>query len=176
MSLRRGWPLLVLVVLLIAWPIVEIWLLIQVGQLIGPWPTVGILVLEAVLGAWLMRHQGARAWTALNDAYSQGKVPTGQLADAALVLVGGLLLIVPGFISDVFGFLFLLPFTRPLARKFIAFFVARRINRLGVPVAMARADRANLIEGETVEPAPPRPDEPSGPIIIAGEIEEPRTP
>ena len=133
-------------------------------------------MLEAVLGAWLMRHQGARAWTALNDAYSQGKVPTGQLADAALVLVGGVLLIVPGFISDIFGFLFLLPLTRPLARKFIAFFVARRINRLGVPVAMARADRANLIEGETVEPAPPRSEEASGPIIIAGEIEEPRTP
>ena len=79
-------------------------------------------------------------------------------------------------LEDVFGFLFLLPFTRPLARKFIAFFVARRINRLGVPVAVARADRANLIEGETVEPTPPRPEPPTGPIIIAGEIEEPRTP
>lgn len=176
MSLRRGLPLLVFVVLLIALPIFEVWLLIQVGRAIGPWPTVGILVLEAVLGAWLMRHQGARAWTALNDAYSQGKVPTGQLADAALVLVGGLLLIVPGFVSDLFGFLFLLPFTRPLARKFIAFFVARRINRLGVPAAMARADRDNLIEGETVEPTPPRPEQPSGPTVIAGEIEEPRTP
>ena len=82
----------------------------------------------------------------------------------------------PGFITDIFGFLFLLPFTRPSARKFIAFFVARRINRLGVPVAMAGMDRDNLIKGETVEPAPPRSDEPSGPTIIAGEIEEPRTP
>ena len=175
MSLRRGWPLLLLVVLLVALPIFEVWLLIQVGGLIGGWPTVGILAAEAVLGAWLMRHQGARAWTALNNAYSQGKVPTGQLADAGLVLVGGLLLIVPGFLTDVFGFVFLLPWTRPLARKAIAFFVARRINRLGVPVAVARADRSNLIEGETVDSAPPRPEEPSGPVIIAGEIEEPRT-
>jgi UPF0716 protein FxsA len=175
-SLRRGWPLLLLVVLLIAIPIFEVWLLIQVGQLIGPLPTIAILVAAAIGGAWLMRHQGGRAWKALNDAYSQGKVPTGQLADAALVLVGGVLLILPGLLSDVFGFLFLLPWTRPLARKLIAFFVARRMNRLGLPVARARADRANLIEGETVEPTPPRPEPSTDPIIIAGEIEEPRTP
>ncbi len=172
MRLRPGWPLLVFVILLIALPIFEVWLLIQVGRQLGPLPTIAILVLEAVLGAWLMRHQGARAWTALTDAYGKGKVPTGQLADAALVLVGGVLLIVPGFVTDVFGFIFLLPWTRPFARKIIAFFVARRINRLGVPVALARADRANLIEGETVAPGPPRPADPSGPIVIAGEIED----
>jgi len=171
--LRRGWPLLVFVVLLVALPIFEVWLLIQVGRELGPLPTIAILVFEAALGVWLMRHQGARTWTALTDAYSKGQVPTGQLADAALVLVGGVLLIVPGFVTDVFGFIFLLPWTRPFARKIIAFFVARRINRLGVPVALARVDRANLIEGETVESAPPTgPDEPPGPVVIAGEIED----
>ena len=120
-----------------------------------------------------MRHEGGRAWRALTNAYTTGKVPTGHLADAALILVGGMLLMMPGFITDVVGFLFLFRWTRPFARKMIAFFVARRNNRLGVPAAMARADRANLIEGETVEPAPPRPDEASGPIIIAGEVETP---
>ena len=76
-----------------------------------------------------MRHQGARAWTALNDAYTKGQVPTGHLADAALILVGGVLLILPGFVTDIFGFVFLLPWTRPFARKMIAFFVARRISK-----------------------------------------------
>ena len=172
MKLRRGWPTVVFVCLLVAVPIFEVWLLIQVGQQLGLWPTVLILLLEAVLGVWLMRHEGSRAWKALTDAFETGKVPSGELADAALILVGGVLLMLPGFVTDIFGFLFLLPWTRPAARKVIAFFVARRMNRMGIPAAMARMDRENLIKGETVEP--PTTPPPEGPTIIAGEIEEPR--
>ena len=172
MRLRRGWPTVLFVCLLVAVPIFEVWLLIQVGQQLGLWPTVLILILEAVLGVWLMRHEGSRAWKALTDAFETGKVPSGELADAALILVGGVLLMLPGFVTDIFGFLFLLPWTRPAARKVIAFFVARRMNRMGIPVAMARMDRDNLIEGETVDP--PTTPPPEGPTIIAGEIEEPR--
>ena len=172
MRLRRGWPTVLFVCLLVAVPIFEVWLLIQVGQQIGLWPTVLILVVEAVLGVWLMRHEGSRAWKALTDAFETGKVPSGELADAALILVGGVLLMLPGFVTDIFGFVFLLPWTRPAARKVIAFFVARRMNRMGIPVALARMDRDNLIQGETVDP-PAKPP-PEGPTIIAGEIEEPR--
>jgi UPF0716 protein FxsA len=82
----------------------------------------------------------------------------------------------PGFLTDIIGFLFLLRWTRPLARKMIAFFVARRINRLGIPVMQARLDRENLIEGETVESPQADGRKPEGPIIIAGEIEEPSQP
>ena len=96
----------------------------------------------------------------------------GELADAALILVGGVLLMLPGFVTDVIGFLFLLPWTRPAARTLIAFFVARRINRMGIPAARARMDRDNLIKGETVDP--PTESRPGGPTVIAGEIEEPR--
>jgi UPF0716 protein FxsA len=120
-----------------------------------------------------MRHEGSRAWKALNDAFTKGKVPTGELADAALILVGGVLLVLPGFLTDIIGFLFLLRWTRPLARKMIAFFVARRINRLGIPVMRARLDRENLIEGETVESPPAPRHSAEEPTIIAGEIEEP---
>ena len=98
----------------------------------------------------------------MNDAFTKGKVPTGELADAALILVGGVLLMLPGFLTDVIGFLFLLRWTRPLARKMIAFFVARRINRLGIPVMRARLDRENLIE-ETVESPPANGQRPEGP-------------
>jgi len=172
MRLRRGWPTVLFVCLLVAVPIFEVWLLIQVGQQLGLWPTVLILILEAVLGVWLMRHEGSRAWKALTEAFETGKVPSGELADAALILVGGVLLMLPGFVTDIFGFLFLLPWTRPMARKLIAFFVARRMNRMGITAAMARMDRDNLIKGETV--GPPSPTPPEGPTIIAGEIEEPR--
>ena len=176
MRLRHGWPLALLAALLVAIPILEVWLLVQVGQNLGLLPTVLILLVVAIVGFLLMRHEGSRAWKALNDAFTKGKVPTGELADAALILVGGVLLMLPGFLTDVIGLLFLLRWTRPFARKVIAFFVARRINRLGIPVMRARLDRENLIEGETVESPPANGQKREGPTIIAGEIEEPSQP
>lgn len=176
MRLRHGWPLVLLAVLLIAIPILEVWLLVQVGQKIGLLPTVLILIAQAIIGVLLMRHEGSRAWKALNDAFTQGKVPTGELADAALILVGGVLLMLPGFLTDIIGFVFLLRWTRPVARKIIAFFVARRINRLGIPVMRARLDTENLIEGETVEQTTSNRRTSADPIVISGEIEEPSRP
>lgn len=164
MRIRGGLPLAVFLVLVVALPIFEVWLLIQVGDQIGVWPTVGILVLEAVLGGFLMRREGSRAWQALTAAFETGRVPTGELANAALVLVGGLLLMLPGFATDIIGFLFLLPMTRPLARKLVAFFVARRISRLGLARA-AVPGQGVVIEGETVD----GPGSGQGPTI-SGEI------
>jgi UPF0716 protein FxsA len=172
MRLRHGWPLVLLAVLLIAIPILEVWLLVQVGQKIGLLSTVLILIAQAIIGVLLMRHEGSRAWKALNDAFTQGKVPTGELADAALILVGGVLLMLPGFLTDIIGFVFLLRWTRPVARKIIAFFVARRINRLGIPVMRARLDTENPIEGEPVEQTTGNQRSSADPIVISGEIEE----
>ena len=172
-----GWLLPVLLVLLIAMPIFEVWLLIQVGSRIGVLPTVAILIAEAALGAWLMRREGNRAWIALNEAFGTGKMPTGELADAALVLVGGVLLMLPGFITDVIGLLFLLPFTRPFARKLLAFVVARRLRRMGVVATSYRGQDGTVIQGETVPDQPRSADPTSGPIIISGEItSEPEDP
>src|SRR3954451_2462144 len=149
MRLRGGWPLALFVVLLVAVPIFEVYVLVQVGERIGVVPTLLILVVEAVLGAWLMRREGARTWRALDGAFRGGRVPAGELADAALVLVGGVLLMLPGFVTDVFGVFFLLPFTRPFARKVVAFFVARRLSRAGVvPGAYGPYARGTVIEGE----------------------------
>lgn len=149
MRLRPGWPLALLVVLLVAVPILEVYLLVQVGERIGVWPTVAILVVEAVLGGWLMRREGSRAWAALTTAFREGRVPSGELADAALVLVGGLLLLLPGFATDLIGLFFLLPFTRPFARKAVAFFVAHRLSRMGAgPYSGPRT--GDVIEGEVV--------------------------
>jgi UPF0716 protein FxsA len=175
---RRNWLLPLLIVLLVAVPIAEVWLLVQVGEAIGAVPTILILVAEAILGGWLMQREGRRAWAALNTAFASGKMPTGELAEAALVLVGGLLLMLPGFITDLFGFVFLLPFTRPYARRVLGFIVARRVGRMGVDVAVLRAqtDRQNIVPGEVVEPEAGRGtapgDDDSDPVIIRGEIED----
>lgn len=170
-----GWILPVLLVAMVALPFLEIYLIVRVGELIGVWWTLAILVGEALLGAWLMRREGTRAWKALNEAFASAKMPTGELADTALILVGGVLLVMPGFITDVFGLLFLLPFTRPLARKVLAYAVARRMSRMGASTAYLRRD-GSVIEGETVADPQPSdaggPGSASGPVIIAGEIED----
>ncbi len=136
-----GWIMPLILVGMVALPFLEVYLIVQVGQLIGVWWTLGILIGEALLGAFLMRREGGRAWKALNQAFASGKMPAGELADTALILVGGVLLVVPGFATDVIGLLFLLPFTRPLARKVLAYAVARRMSRLGMPTGYAAARR-----------------------------------
>ena len=90
--------------------------------------TVLLLIFESLLGAWLVKREGRRAWRALQETLeTRPDARASELADAALVLVGGTLLLTPGFVTDVFGFFLVLPFTRPLARRVLGFVVARRI-------------------------------------------------
>jgi UPF0716 protein FxsA len=190
MRRRRGWlPLLILLVLIIGIPAFEVWLILKVGHQIGVLPTLLVLFVEAVIGGLLMRHEGRRAWAALNDAFSSGRMPTGELADAALVLVGGVLLMLPGFATDLIGFLFLLPITRPYARRILAFFVARRIRRLGRDAGVSTGSPLRrgahpsdggaagtasgvVIEGEVVDP-PTGASRPTTPAAEISNAEEP---
>src|SRR4029453_7094489 len=117
-------------------PLIEIYVIVQIGQVIGPWWTILLLIVESALGAWLVTREGKRAWQGLNSALQTGQMPGRELADGALVLIGGTLLLTPGFVTDVFGFLFVLPFTRPLALRGLSAFVNRRLMQaLGTPVA-----------------------------------------
>ncbi|HTE71763.1 MAG TPA: FxsA family protein [Actinomycetes bacterium] len=155
---------LVLVVLFLVVPIVEIAVIVQVGQVIGPWPTVLLLLLESALGAWLVRREGRRAWDTLRTAGATGRLPSRELADAGLVLVGGTLLLTPGFVTDVVGFFLILPVTRPLARRMLAWFVARRATaaigrRTGIPPSAWRSTSSGgtgpVVPGEVVRDVPP---------------------
>jgi UPF0716 protein FxsA len=107
---------LLLVILFIVVPIAELALLIQVGQLIGVWWTVAILIADALLGSYLLRTQSRAAWRRFNEAVAEGRVPHREVVDGVLVIFGGVLLLTPGFITDVFGLLFLFPPTRILLR------------------------------------------------------------
>jgi UPF0716 protein FxsA len=124
---RRNWLWTVMAVLLLVVPLLEVLVIIAVGQAIGGWPTFFLLLAESALGAWLVRHQGARVWQSLQTALTTGRMPSRQLADAALVLVGGVLLLTPGFLTDLVGFFLVLPFTRPAARRALEAVVARRL-------------------------------------------------
>lgn len=112
----------------IAVPLVEIFALIQVGQVIGAWWTILILVADSLLGAWLLGREFRGTWAALRRAAGTGRLPDRELADASLVIVGGTLLLTPGFVTDLVGFFFLLPVTRPLARRALLSFVGRRVQ------------------------------------------------
>ncbi|WP_214323969.1 FxsA family protein [Nonomuraea sediminis] len=111
-------------------PVLEIWVLIQVGSVIGGWTTVALLIADSLLGAWLVRREGRRAWRALQEALQSGRMPDRELADGGLILVGGALLLTPGFLTDIAGFACVLPFTRPLMRRLGAWFFDRRVRRL----------------------------------------------
>jgi UPF0716 protein FxsA len=120
-----------LAVLFVVVPVVEIYFLVQIGQVIGAWWTIALLIADGILGSYLVKHEGSRAWRALQEALSTYRMPSKELADGALILVGGTLLLAPGFITDVFGFFLVLPFTRPVARRILAHVIARKLRNGG---------------------------------------------
>ena len=110
---------LLLVALFIAVPIAELAVIIQVGQAIGVWWTIVILIADSILGSVLMRSQGRLAWRRFNTTLQSGRVPAREVADGVLVIFGGALLLTPGFLSDIVGLLFLLPPTRAAFRRMV---------------------------------------------------------
>jgi UPF0716 protein FxsA len=117
----------VLVAAFVLIPLAEIWAILQVGQLVGPWWTIALLVLDSMVGAWLIKREGGRAWRALREALQHGRMPARELADGALILIGGTLMLSPGFVLDLVGILLILPFTRPVARRLLTTVVERRL-------------------------------------------------
>jgi UPF0716 protein FxsA len=124
---RRGFPWWLLITAFIVVPILEIYVIIQVGQVIGAWWTILLLILDSLLGSWLIKREGGRAWQALRTALETGRMPARELADGALILVGGTLMLSPGFVTDALGIVLILPFTRPAARRLLTRVVARRL-------------------------------------------------
>lgn len=132
---RRSRPAFValVLVLFVLMPLAELAVIVSIGRVIGGWETIGLLLLESALGAWLVRREGATAWRGLQTALQTGRMPARELADAALVLIGGVLLLTPGFLTDVFGFVLLLPLTRPAARRWLQVIVERQLaQRVGI--------------------------------------------
>ena len=110
---------LILVLLFIIVPLLEILVIIQVGQVIGVAWTIVALLVNSLLGAWLLRREGRRAWSQFRAALAAGRWPGDEVAQGALIIVGGALLLTPGFLTDVIGFLCLLPPTRALGSRAI---------------------------------------------------------
>jgi len=121
-----------LVALFIAVPILELWIIIEVGGLIGVVPTLALLLADAVLGSLLLRHQGRGAWQRFNAALAERRFPGREVADGLMIAVGGTLLLTPGFLTDIVGLFLLIPPTRAIARRILRTLVARRFVVVGV--------------------------------------------
>jgi UPF0716 protein FxsA len=152
----------ILVVLLIAVPIAELWVILQVAQGIGIPETIGLLILISVAGAWLLRQQGMATWARLQNALNSGRMPTQEVTDGALILFGGALLLTPGFLTDAVGLIFLLPPTRAVvkgaARRLMARWAQRRsaYRRGGVYWAeVTRVERRNDVTRTPASPSSP---------------------
>jgi UPF0716 protein FxsA len=139
-----------LVLLFIVVPIAELAVIIQVGELIGVWWTIALLIADSILGAVLMRSQGRAAWRRFNAAMQAGRVPAREVLDGTLVIFGGAFLLTPGFITDIFGLILLVPPTRALVRAFLARRVVHRMT-VSMTSPRVRSRRDSDVEGTAVD-------------------------
>jgi UPF0716 protein FxsA len=117
--------LLILVLLFVAIPITELYLIVQVAHSIGALDTLALLLLISIVGGWLVRHEGLGVLARLQQQVGNGRVPTNELIDGAILLLAGALMLTPGFLTDIVGLLLLVPPVRIALRRL----VVRRYRR-----------------------------------------------
>lgn len=118
--------IILLIVLIV--PVIEMWGLITVGGLIGPLPTILCVVATGVIGAYLAKQQGLQTWNLAQIQLRNGELPSGVIVDGICIFAGGLLLLTPGFFTDLIGLLLLIPFTRAIIKIYIMKWFRNKIN------------------------------------------------
>jgi UPF0716 protein FxsA len=122
-------PLLALILIFVALPLLELYVIIEVvGPALGAPLTIALLAADSLAGAWLMKSQGRVVWRRFNDTMRAGQIPHREIVDGVLVIFGGAFLITPGFITDIIGALLLIPPTRRLFRRQLIRRLGRRID------------------------------------------------
>ena len=130
-------------------PLVEMIILIEVGGLIGAIPTVALVVLTATIGLWLLKLEGIATLARVQEKLNQGQIPETELLEGIMLLVGGALLLTPGFITDAMGFTCLLPgLRRPIARWIIRQGILKAMNVSGKSF---RTDQPSQTGGTTID-------------------------
>lgn len=126
-------------------PFAEIYLLLKIGGFIGVFPTVLLVVFTAVLGAFLLRQQGFSTWQRFQDGLAKGQIPAVEMIEGPILLVGGALLLTPGFFTDVLGFACLIPAAR---RKIAMYIIENHLIEAGTPFQQNPTVDGSVIEGE----------------------------
>jgi len=138
-----------LFILFITVPLFELYFLIKVGGLIGVLPTIFLCILTAAIGAGLLRHQGLQTLARVQQKLDQGEIPATDMIAGVILLFSGALLLTPGFMTDVLGFLCLTPQIRLSMANTILEYLAKRGTRVNV-------DRSVIVDGEYWEEDPHR--------------------
>lgn len=154
----------ILVALFIVVPIVELYFIIQIGSWIGVVPTIVLLLADALLGSLLLRQQGRGAWRRFNAALAERRFPGREVADGLLIAIGGTLLLTPGFVTDIFGLILLIPPSRAIVRSLLRGVVGRRFLIVGGPGPIRPGASSRRYDYDaTAEEIPPKPTDPPGP-------------
>jgi UPF0716 protein FxsA len=173
-----------LFLLILALPLVELYVFVQVWQSVGGLMAIGLLVLLSVVGVWLVKREGTNVWRRFNAQVADGKVPANEVVDGTLVLLAGALLIFPGFVSDAVGLFLLLPPVRAGIRFLIVRGIVGRLQR-AAPIRVVRwssqgagyaqrwmgsddRDVIDITEADPFEPDGFQPDD--GPTTPRGEL------
>ena len=139
----KVFQLVFLIVLIITFA--EIYLLLQVGSIIGAFPTIILVVFTAALGAWLLRQQGFATFRQFQANLAQGVIPAYEMIEGPIILLGGLLLLTPGFITDILGFACLIP---PLRKKIAQYVIENHLIQAGGVFQQGKTAEKNILEGE----------------------------
>lgn len=160
-----------LVLFLVVGPIVELWFIIQVASVVGGWQTLVLLLLEGALGGWIIKRQGRAVIGRIDEHLRNHELPTKDLADGFLILTAGVLMLTPGFLTDIVGFALLFPPTRALARIAL---LKRFTAQMGQGFSLVstarfggRGPSGPVMDTTAREWAPPRPG-PSAPSLGSG--------
>lgn len=123
-----------LLIIFVFIPLLEIYILLEAGRIVGLAPTLCLIILTGIAGAWLARSQGVEILRKIQQETSMGQMPAATLIDGALILVGGLLLLTPGFFTDALGFSFLVPLTRKLWRSGLSAWLEKQVRKGSVSI------------------------------------------
>ena len=108
-----------LLILFVIVPVTELYILIEVGKKIGSLTTIGIIILTGIIGAYLVKSQGFMILRKIQNDLNEGIMPGDSLIQGAIILAGGILLLTPGFVTDILGFIFLIPVSRNIVKKYL---------------------------------------------------------
>lgn len=126
-------------------PFIEIYLLLQMGGIVGVLPTIILVVTTAIVGAGLLRQQGLATLQRFQESLQKGEVPAYEMVEGPILLVGGALLLTPGFFTDIIGFACLIPQVR---KKIAQYIIEKRLVPAGTVPGQKTSKQENFIEGE----------------------------
>ncbi|MDD5462287.1 MAG: FxsA family protein [Methylococcales bacterium] len=139
----KVFQVLFLIVLIISFA--EIYLLLQVGSMIGALPTIFLVILTAALGAWLLKKQGFATFQRFQENLAQGMIPAYEMIEGPIILLGGLLLLTPGFITDLLGLACLIS---PMRKKIAQYVIENHFFQAGGHFQQGKAAENKILEGE----------------------------